>query len=109
MTDKHVNLEALTTLIGAARGEPDTRSWAAALLARVKDPVDAIFIVEVLNSGATSLGDEVLNSGGLPRCSFCLKSSADVRRIVSSPNANICTECIEIAREAATGPPSPSR
>ena len=32
----------------------------------------------------------------LIRCSFCGKTQAQVRRILSGPNANICNECVEL-------------
>ncbi len=35
----------------------------------------------------------------LIRCSFCGKTQAQVKRIMSGPNAYICNECIEICKD----------
>ena len=59
---------------------------------------DVHFLAEVLNAVAARAGTDVRRSGEDARCSFCMKSSRDVRALVTSPNANICNECIEIAR-----------
>ena len=32
----------------------------------------------------------------LIRCSFCGKTQAQVKRIMSGPNAYICNECVEL-------------
>jgi ATP-dependent Clp protease ATP-binding subunit ClpA len=48
-------------------------------------------------------------SGALPACSFCGKTSAQVRRLIAGPGVYICDECIDlcneiIAEEAETEP-----
>ena len=35
----------------------------------------------------------------LRRCSFCGKTSDQVRRMVAGPNAQICNECILLCQE----------
>jgi hypothetical protein len=91
--------EALKQLIQEARGQRDGLAWAASLLKQTGDaPEDAHYFVETLNAAAQQNGAELLQSNELPRCSFCLKTSAQVRKMVSAPNANICDECSEIVR-----------
>jgi ATP-dependent protease Clp ATPase subunit len=39
------------------------------------------------------------NTGEVVRCSFCNKSSRDVRTIVAGPVSKICDECISICAD----------
>jgi hypothetical protein len=37
-----------------------------------------------------------------PRCSFCGKPAADVRRLVAGPGVHICDECVQLATDVIT-------
>jgi hypothetical protein len=56
-------------------------------------------LAETFNSAAARHGINV-SATQHGRCSFCMKDSRDVRALVTSPNANICNECIENARRS---------
>jgi hypothetical protein len=89
----------LNALVVEMRAQPDSVQWAADLLKQAEiSPEDAHFFVVVWNAAGAELGAKILQQGGLPRCSFCLKTSADVRSMITSPNANICNECSEIVQ-----------
>ena len=90
---------AFAELVRECRSQSDSVAWAFALL---KDtavrPEDLAFFVQSLSAASEEFNREILTSSELPRCSFCLKPSRDVHVMVSSPSANICYECTEIAR-----------
>jgi len=39
-------------------------------------------------------------------CSFCLKPSRDVAKLVAGPGVYICDECVELCRQIISNPPS---
>lgn len=41
-------------------------------------------------------------------CSFCLKPSTEVRRLVAGPGVYICDECVALCAQLVDGPPSPA-
>lgn len=90
---------ALRCLIIEARRHDDVISWATGLL-RQSDlpPHDKHYLLEGLAAAGRVASAEVLQADALPRCSFCLKTNADVLAMVSAPNANICNECSDIVR-----------
>jgi len=91
--------EAVKILIHEARAQRDSVSWAAAILRESgASPEDVVFFVESFNAAAARNGAALLAEGNLPRCSFCLKTSAQVRWMVTAPNANICDECSNIVQ-----------
>ena len=93
--------EDFAELIRAARREPDPWAYLESLIddGRV-DPVDLAFFAEALVKVARERGANLLNDGSEKRCSFCLKTDSQVKALVAAPNANICCECVEIARKA---------
>lgn len=40
-------------------------------------------------------------------CSFCLKPSTEVRRLVAGPGVFICDQCVALCAQLIDGPPSP--
>jgi ClpX C4-type zinc finger len=42
-----------------------------------------------------------------PACSFCLKPSTGVRRLVAGPGVFICDECVGLCAQLIDGPPAP--
>jgi len=48
----------------------------------------------------------------VPHCSFCNKSQAEVKRLITGPTANICDECIDVCEDILLDPiatpPSPA-
>jgi hypothetical protein len=43
----------------------------------------------------------------LAACSFCLKPSTEVRRLVAGPGVYICDQCVALCAQLVDGPPSP--
>ena len=41
-------------------------------------------------------------------CSFCLKPSTEVRRLVAGPGVFICDGCVALCAHLVDGPPSPT-
>jgi len=41
-------------------------------------------------------------------CSFCLKPSTEVRRLVAGPGVYICDGCVALCAQLVDGPPSPT-
>jgi len=41
-------------------------------------------------------------------CSFCLKPSTEVSRLVAGPGVCICNECVALCAQLVDGPPSPA-
>jgi ClpX C4-type zinc finger len=39
-------------------------------------------------------------------CSFCLKPSTEVAKLVAGPGVYICDECVELCRQIISSPPS---
>ncbi|HEY3842502.1 MAG TPA: ClpX C4-type zinc finger protein [Acidimicrobiales bacterium] len=39
-------------------------------------------------------------------CSFCLKPSSEVAKLVAGPGVYICDECVDISRQIMDSPPS---
>lgn len=90
---------ALTLLITEARRQQDHVDWAERLLREAGvSPEDVHYFVETLNAAGAAVAKGLLNDPAQPRCSFCLKTNADVRAMITSPNANICDECSEVVR-----------
>ena len=44
----------------------------------------------------------------LAACSFCLKPSTEVRRLVAGPGVLICNECVALCAQLIDGPPTPT-
>jgi hypothetical protein len=44
----------------------------------------------------------------LAACSFCLKPSTEVRRLVAGPGVFICDGCVALCAELIDGPPAPT-
>src|SRR5258708_35581238 len=89
---------SLRLLIAEARTQHDSTAWALALLKSVEAlPEDIAFVVQSLNVAAKKFNEPLLLGDDLPRCSFCLKTSRYVLAMVTSPSANICNECVDIA------------
>ena len=44
----------------------------------------------------------------LAACSFCLKPSTEVGRLVAGPGVYICDECVALCAQLVDGPPSPA-
>ena len=44
----------------------------------------------------------------LAACSFCLKPSTEVGRLVAGPGVYICNECVALCALLVDGPPSPA-
>lgn len=44
----------------------------------------------------------------LAACSFCLKPSTEVRRLVAGPGVFICDECVALCAQLIDGPPAPA-
>jgi ATP-dependent protease Clp ATPase subunit len=38
----------------------------------------------------------------VPRCSFCGKSQADVKKLIAAPGVYICDECVDLCCEILT-------
>jgi hypothetical protein len=97
-------ITALQHLIESVRRQGNHVAWAAELLREsAAKPEDAHFLIETLSAAGGDMGSQALESSEVPRCSFCLKSSRDVKSMVTSPNANICDECCEIALRTMKG------
>src|SRR5262249_30292329 len=41
-------------------------------------------------------------------CSFCLKPSTEVRRLVAGPGVYICDGCVALCAQLVDGPPAPA-
>jgi hypothetical protein len=41
-------------------------------------------------------------------CSFCLKPSTEVRRLVAGPGVFICDQCVALCAQLVDGPPAPT-
>jgi hypothetical protein len=48
----------------------------------------------------------VTQQGATTSCSFCLKPSAEVAKLVAGPGVFICDECVDLCRQIISGPPS---
>ena len=44
----------------------------------------------------------------IPACSFCLKPSTEVRRLVAGPGVFICDGCVALCAQLVDGPSSPA-
>lgn len=93
-------LQALKLLITETRRQHDHVDWAERLLREAGvSPEDVHYFVETLNAAGAAVAKTLLSDDGQHRCSFCLKTNADVRGMITSPNANICNECSDIVRK----------
>ena len=92
--------EALEIMVSESRKAKDSVAWGVAVMRASKAaPEDILFFVEGVSAAAATIAAEVARQSELPRCSFCLKTSAQVEKMVSAPNANICSECSEVVHK----------
>lgn len=85
-------------LVRECRAATEPIEWASLLLSGAGKAEDVHFFVETLAAAEARVAADVMAASDLPRCSFCLKTSADVRAMISAPGANICNECADIVQ-----------
>ena len=94
---------SLEELVRECRSATEPIEWASSLLSGAGTAEDVLFFVETLAAAEARVAAGVLAASELPRCSFCLKTSADVRTMISAPGANICNECADIVQATFAG------
>ncbi len=92
---------ALVKLIAGAKESRDRFEYINLLIEEASiSSVDLAFFGESLLKAIHDRGEKLLSDGPEKRCSFCLKTESQVPALVAAPNANICCECVDIARRA---------
>ena len=91
--------ELLTNLVRTARNEKDAEKFIASIFDKTDlKPEEVHSFGEALERVLASRADNLLNETGENRCSFCLKKAGEYKKLVKSPNASICNECVAIAQ-----------
>lgn len=95
------SIQAIKVLAAASRreGRLDEFLRRAIIAAEVK-PEELHRLTESLGVVSTTENSEILEKAVEQRCYFCLKTARYVKFLVAGRHANICDECIQIARTA---------